>query len=665
MDRLENFKVQIAIILIAEAAALFVLYMAGIPGLQILPMTILLILNILVIIWIVLKYERDKEQRDIDISHILGHDAKDALSFGEVGIITYDEQYNATWINEFLEERSVNVVGKKLTSWIPEITDLFNGSVDELTASDPNGEYVYEIARKENGQVLFVRDITKLETITERFKKDSIVAGLLQLDNYMEIQQYEDEGTMATINTQLRQPLVEWAGRYGMFIRRLRSDRFPVILNEAIFEQVVQDKFDILNTIRKNAEDIDVSITLSMSFARGTDDFRLLDTMVNDLLELAQSRGGDQAAVKKYGESVKYFGGNSEAREKRSKVRVRVMSQAIKEAIMEADRVFVIGHQNMDFDCMGSALCMSRLAAAYGKEVYVVSDGGGIEPQLQEALMLYREKLEGRHRFISDGDAAKMIENDDLLIAVDHHNPKQTGAPQTLEAANRIVVIDHHRRSEDFIGNPLLVYVESSASSVCELATEFLPYQNNKVNLSEEEATLMYVGILVDTNRFKTRTGSRTFEAAAYLKNLGVDPITAENLLKEDFDDFEAKTEIMKYAGQYADGILIAAVDNNRVINRTLMSQVADSLLNIKDMEASFVIGNIENGKVAVSARSKGKINVQIIMENMHGGGHFTMAALQREQTTVKAVQEELKQMIDTYLEENKEDDEDESDTAK
>ena len=145
-------------------------------------------------------------------------------------------------------------------------------------------------------------------------------------------------------------------------------------------------------------------------------------------------------------------------------------------------------------------------------------------------------------------------------------------------------MIDHHRRSEDFIGNPLLVYVESSASSVCELATEFLPYQNNKVNLSEEEATLMYVGILVDTNRFKTRTGSRTFEAAAYLKNLGVDPITAENLLKEDFDDFEAKTEIMKYAGQYADGILIAAVDNNRVINRTLMSQVADSLLNIKDM---------------------------------------------------------------------------------
>ena len=665
MDRLENFKVQIAIIIFAQVVALFVLYMAGIPGVQVLPMSILLILNIMVIVWIVMRFQRDKMAKDIDISRILGHDAKDALVFGEVGIITYDEQYNATWINDFLESRNIHVVGKKLTSWIPEISELFSGAVDEIKARDGEGQYIYEISRKENGQVLYVRDITKLETITQRFKDDGVVAGLLQLDNYMEIQQYEDEGTMATINTQLRQPLVEWAGKYGMFIRRLRSDRFLVILNEAIFADVVKDKFSILNTIRKNAEDIDVSITLSMSFARGTEDFRLLDSMVNDLLELAQSRGGDQAAVKKYGESVKYYGGNSEAREKRSKVRVRVMSQAIKEAIMEANRIFIIGHSTMDFDCMGSALCMSRLATAYGKECYVVSLSGGIEYQLNEALKEFSDKLEGRHRFISDADASKMIESDDLLIAVDHHNPKQTGAPLTLHEANRIIVIDHHRRSEDFIGNPLLVYVESSASSVCELATEFLPYQNNKVDISEEEATLMYVGILVDTNRFKMRTGSRTFEAAAYLKNLGVDPILAENMLKEDFDDFEAKTSIMKYAQKYAGNMIIAAVDNRKTTNRTLMSQAADSLLNIKGIEASFVIGNIEDGRVAVSARSKGVVNVQIIMEKMHGGGHFTAAALQRENCKVTEIRDELQSMIDEYLKEQEEDTDDESNSVK
>ena len=430
MERLENIKVQIGIVILAQFVALFALFMADIEGVKILPMLILVIINSLVVIWVVYWFESDREQRDIDISRILGHDAKDALLIGEMGIITYDEQYCATWMSELLQERGVNIVGKKLTSWIGDITELFQGEVDSITAHD--GEYVYEITRKENGQVLFVKDITEFARISEKFQEDGIVAGLLQLDNYMEIQQYEDETKMAQINTCLRQPLVEWADKYGMLIRRLRSDRFLVVLNEKIYQQVVEDKFAILNTVRKNAEDIDVSITLSMAFARGTDDFAQLDTMISDLLELAQSRGGDQAAVKKYGESVKYYGGNSEAREKRSKVRVRVMSQAIREAIMEAKRVFVIGHRDMDFDCMGAALCMSRLATAYNKESYIVSQSSGIEPQLAQALTEYEDIFNGRHRFLQDEEAARMIEDEDLLIVVDHNNPKQTGAPLTF-----------------------------------------------------------------------------------------------------------------------------------------------------------------------------------------------------------------------------------------
>lgn len=663
MDKLENFKIQVGIIVFAELAALFVLYMANIAGVLLWPLVVLALFNVLVFIWIITKYEKDKKERYVDISRILGHDAKDALTFGDVGIVTYDEQYNVTWVNEFLADRGLDIVGKKVTSWIAEISDLFQGDVDVVQAHRDG--YVYEIIRKENAQVLYIKDITEYATLRSQYEQDGVVAGLLQLDNYMEIQQYEDESTMATINMQLRQPLVEWAGRYGMFIRRLRSDRFLVILNEAIFEQVQEDRFNILNVIRKNAEDIDVSITLSMSFARGTDDFQLLDDMVNDLLELAQSRGGDQVAVKKYGESVKYFGGNSEAKEKRSKVRVRVMSQAIKEAILEADHIFIAGHQNMDFDCMGSALCMSRIATSYGKECAIISRSGGIEPQLSEALSQFNDKLNQRHRFISDDEAQEMFGEDDLLIVVDHHNPTQSGAPKTLSNANRVVVIDHHRRSEDFIVNPLLVYVESSASSACELVTEFLPYQSNKVDISEEEATLMYVGILLDTNRFRMRTGSRTFEAAAYLKNLGVDPIRAENLLKEDFDEFEAKTAIMKYARRYAGGLLIAAVDEKTICTRTLMSQAADTLLGIKDVEASFVVANIGNGKVAISARSKGTLNVQVIMEKMHGGGHFTAAALQRENITVLALSNELKMKIKEYIDECKEDESDEANTTK
>lgn len=653
MDRLENFKVQIIIIVLLQVIALFALYAVGFEGVVMTPMITMLILNVLIIIWIIMRYQNDKTQRDIDISRILGRDAKDALLFGEVGIITYDEQYAATWINDFLEDRDVDIVGKKLTSWIPLMSDLFTGDVDVITASAQG--YTYEITRKENSQVLYIRDVTELSALKAQVSNNSIVAGLLQLDNYMEVQQYVDESKMAQINMQLRQPCVEWANKFGMFIRRLRSDRFLVIMNESIFSEVEKDRFSILNTVRKNAEEIDVSITLSMSFARGTEDYQLLDSMVNDLLELAQSRGGDQAAVKKYGENVKYYGGNSEATEKRSKVRVRVIAQAIKEAVIESKRVFIVGHSNMDFDCMGSALCMSRIATGYGKECYVVSGSGGMEPQLTEAFRVLGPELIERHRFIDDNEASDLIGPDDMVIAVDHNNPNQTGAPKTIKSAKRIIVIDHHRRSEDFIQNPLLVYVETSASSVSELAAELLPYQTNKVTLSEVEATMMYDGILVDTNRFRMRTGSRTFEAIAILKKLGADSMLAEDLLREDFQEFEAKTSIMNFSQRYRETMIIAAVDNDGIEDRTLMSQAADSLLNIKGIEASFVIANIKDGKVAISARSKGVINVQLIMEKMHGGGHFGAAALQRDNTNVADVEEELKQMIDEYIEENAE----------
>lgn len=662
MDKFENFKIQVAIIVAAELVALLALYVADFDGVWILPMVVLVVFNLLIFTWIITKYERDKKQRYVDISRILGHDAKDALVFGEIGIITYDDEYMVTWINDFLEHR-IDIVGNKVTSWIADIAALLNGEVETITAQSDG--YIYEIIRKENAKVLYVKDITEYALLRKQYEQDGIVAGLLQLDNYMEYQQYEDESRMATINTKLRQPLIDWAGRYSMFIRRLRSDRYLVFMNESIYEQVQKDRFDLLNIVRKNAEEIDVNITLSMSFARGTDDFQQLDTMINDLMELAQSRGGDQVAVKRYGQDVKYYGGGSEAREKRSKVRVRVMSQAIREAMMETERIFISGHANMDFDCMGSALAVSRLSQAQGKKTYIISKSGGIEPQLMEAFYGYEEKLSLRHNFISDEEASTMIGENDLLFVVDHHSPQQSGAPKTLAAAQRIIIIDHHRRSENIINNSLLVYVEPSASSTCELVTEFLPYQNKRVDISEEEATLMYVGILVDTNRFKMRTGSRTFEVAARLKSLGVDPIAAENMLKEDFDDFEAKTAILNFAKPYQDGVVIAAVDEAIKCNRTLMSQAADLLLTIKGVEASFVLAKIDDRTIAISARSKGVINVQLIMERMNGGGHFSAAALQRSDTSVAAVLEELKATITEYLEENKEDTNSESNIAK
>lgn len=656
MKFIEKIRMQMILLFLLQLIALILIFFLGMIGAGIIA-TIFFVLDVIFVGWIVFTVERNKEEQDIEISRILGNEAKSAFDFGEIGIIVYDDNYEVTWVSDFLMKRGIRLVGKKVTSFMIELANLFNGEVD-VVSGEYNGN-IYEIERKEEGgHVLFVKDVTDLSTLRTRYEEDASVIGIIHLDNYMDISSFEDESKIAMINSNLRQPIVEWAEKYDMMIRRLRSDRFVVILNERIFKQVLEDKFEILNDTRKKAQELEVSITLSMAFARGTDNMKEMDIMANDLLELAQSRGGDQVAVKRYGGDVKYYGGNSEAVSKRSRVRVRVMSQAIKEAILNSSQVFISGHKEMDFDCMGANIALSRIVQAYGKKAYIVSESGGIEEYLKEALEEYHDVLGERHNFISDEEACRLKKKNDLLIVVDYHNPQHSNAPMLLEKSDRVIVIDHHRRTENYVRKPLLVYIESGASSSCELITEFFPYLISDLDICEEEATIMYLGILVDTNRFKMRTGFRTFEAAAQLKKLGVDPIEAEDFLKEDFNDFEAKTNIFKYGEVYKDNMIIASVTSNQILSRTLMSMSADSLLAIKNIEAAFVIARTADDEVAISARSKGNINVQRIMEEMHGGGHFSAAAVQKKDQSVAEVKAELQSMIDAYMKEEEESDE-------
>ena len=660
MERLENFKVQLIIVIAAQVLAIVLLFMFNLQQIALIVGGVVLV-NVLIEFWIMTRMEKEKKNTDLDITRALGRDAKDALVFGGVGIITYDEQYCATWVSELLEERGVDLVGKKLSSWISSITELFNADGREVVIGQSKGR-VYEVTHKEDTQLLYVRDITELFHLRQEKHNNGIVVGLLQLDNYNEYQQYEDDTVMSQINTRLRQPLFEWAREMGMFTRRLRSDRILVLLDEEIYEKLEKAKFPILNTVRATAEEMDVSITLSMAFARGTSNYVVLDGMINELIELAQSRGGDQVAVRAYGHSVHYFGGNSESKSDRSKVRVRVMSQTIREAIIDSGQVFIVGHQMMDFDCMGAALCMSRIAQRCERRTFIVSEGCTKDAQLEDALRLYRDDLSLRHAFLSEDAALAQLQENDLIIMVDHHAPAQSCAQRLVDQAKRIIVIDHHRRSAGFVNGPLVTYLESGASSACELTTEMLSYQPSRIDISDEEATIMYLGIVVDTNRFKMRTGSRTFEAAAVLKKLGADPVGAENILSERVEQFEEKTAIAKYAQLYRGKYMIAAVTEAMYPSRPLMAQVADQLLTIRGVEASFVIAQTakENDVVAVSSRSRGNVNVQTIMEKMRGGGHFTAAALQREHAQVMDIEAELKQVLDA----EEEDKEDESNTV-
>ena len=583
---------------------------------------------------------------ELDISRVLGKDAKDALNFGNIGILTYDDEYVVTWASDYFMDHNIDIVNKKLTLWIDKIRDLFDQEVDVVI-----GKYkdtIYEITRKSDARLLYVHDITDTYNLRQDYINNEVVVGLMQLDNYMEYQSYENEEIIANINTHLRAPLVTWAKENGMFIRRIRSDRFIVILNQEILRKIRAQNFKILQIIKDEALRLDVSITLSMAFAYGTNDYPALDNMVNELIELAQSRGGDQAAIRQSGGQVQFIGGNSETGFTRSKVRVRIMAQSIEEAINDAQCVYIAGHVMSDFDCVGAALSMSNWVKSLGKKAYIVLKDIPRDGQLQDTMNFYTSALHERHDWITPIEAMEKIDYDkDLLIMVDHAIPAISSAKDFVNDCKRILVIDHHRRNESFVKNAMLTYVESTASSACELIVELLENMPNHVPIYEAEATIMYLGIIVDTNRFKMHTDSRTFEASASLRSWGANGKVAEKALCEDYSHFIEKHQIIQMAQPFYDHFMIACVED-RVLERTMMSQVADALLLIKGCKAAFTIALTSKNPVTanISARGDGSINVQKIMEKMNGGGHFSAAALERKDITVKDLQNELLKVI-------------------
>lgn len=597
-----------------------------------------------------LTAEKQGFQTDVEISRFLGKDAAGALSFGNIGLLTYDEEYIVTWTSDFFKERNIELVNQKVTAWIPETRTLFEDEVDYVLGESDDS--FYEITRKTDSNVLYVQDVTSYQKLSNQYMNNSVVVGVMQLDNYMEYQSYENEELMATINTHLRGPLITWAKENGMLIRRLRSDRFFLVLNKHIFDEVTKSNFSILQITKDEANQLDLSISLSMAFAYGTNDFNELDDMVNQLIELAQSRGGDQVAFRNADGNVRYIGGNSESGSTRSKVRVHTIAQSIQGAIMDAQAVFIAGHNDTDFDCMGAALGISSWAKSLGKKAYIVLRDVPRDIQLQETMDSFRQTLIDRHRFVTPEEAGEMMDRQkDVLFMVDHGVPAISSARNFLDSCQNIIVIDHHRRGDSFVEHTMLTYIESTASSACELIVELIQNIPNHVPIYETEATIMYLGILVDTNRFKMHTDARTFEAASRLRSWGANAAMAEKALCVDYEEFSTKNHLIDQAEWYHDRFMIVCIDREPV-EKTMLAKVAQSLLLIRGVQASFAIARVKGKEkaTAISARSDGSFNVQKIVECLNGGGHFTAAAVERMDVTPL----ELKTRLLEILEEEK-----------
>ena len=645
--RINSLRRILIAVLVAEAALLF-LFRAGLEK-GIMTATIMLIIQAVLFFYVLDRVETFMKEQSEGVQEILGSTARDAFLFGETGMITYDDDYVINWMSDLFQERGIDRVGYKLLSWLPEADPLISGS-DETTQVQLD-DRTYLITRKPDEPVILFRDITEERNARLSYEEGQPVVGIAALDNYDESTQYEDDATVANINTAVRTPFTDYCREKGILFKRISNSRYYMFLNEKMFSDLAADHFSIVNTVRKQAQKQDVSITLSMSFARGSNRYGELDEIATKLMEIAQNRGGDQVVVQKVGEDVKYFGGSSEAAEKRSRVRVRVMGHTLRELISRSSNVIICGHRNMDFDCVGAAIGMARAAQSLHKQTCIIEKTGGVEEKLSAVLKENSEELKEEVHFVTENEALNQLQSNTLVIMVDHHNAKQSNGSKVLESAKKVAIIDHHRRTAEMGVQPVLVYIEAGASSACELITEMYPYISPRVEISELDTNIMLAGMMIDTNRFHVRTGSRTFEAAGALRKMGADPMKVDEFLKDTYDEFTLKATCMSLAKRHDHGVITVPY-TKMALSRSLMSQVADRLLDIQDVDAVFVLANDTDGETAISARSNGKVNVQLIMEKMNGGGHMTAAAMQRKRCSIDDLEKELLSRVDEYFEE-------------
>ena len=646
-----TLSVVVSTIVLLGLAAIFLVFRMDV----VLPLVISILF---IIVLLVIYYSIDVMQIETNkkIENTLDGSTRYALNIGKIGILIYSDDYKITWMSDFFSKNKIDRVGEKILNWIPELQGLLQGENDVTTVII--NEEKYEISKIANASVLVFKDITKEYDLNEKLNNEACVLGLVSYDNYDEAQNSEDD--LAFINNNIKIPVIEYFKKYNCVYKTLKSHRILLILNESIYQKISDDRFSILKTIRKVSSDANLDVTLSMAFARGSDNIQELDDACETLLELAQTRGGDQVVVRKIGGDTTFYGGNSEAREKLNKTKVRVNVSTIKDLVSKSSNVIIVGHKNADADCVGSALCMSNIVNSLDKPVYIVYKSGGVDSMINDVVNGYKDIINKKHNLISEAEALELLNEDTLVMMLDHHDKNQSNGTELLNKANRIIILDHHRRMAELNVSPLMFYVEASASSTCEIVCEFLPYMSRKLEITEEEANIMYLGLMIDTDRFRVRTGTRTFDVAKQLRAYGANPTKCDELNEEPYKKIIARSNIISSGKEYGYGVVISAL-NEGIYDRAIASQACDMMVKAKEIEAAFVICNDDKDEVMISARSNSRINVQVIMEKMHGGGHMTAAGLQRKDTTVAKLHNELLSVLDEYF---KGDDKNESDST-
>ena len=503
-------------------------------------------------------------------------------------------------------------------------------------------------SKKEYMIILYFIDETENIRLQKEYKDSKSCIAIIMIDNYEETMQRLESEEKPQATAEIDKCIYEWTNETNGVLLKIEKDRYIYFFEQRYLEKVKEDKFSILDKIKEiNINDktqFTLSIAVSNEGATDKEKYKSAQTAMDIIL----GRGGDQAVIRE-NDIYKFFGGRAQEVEKRTKVKARVVAHALENLITNSQKVMIMGHTNPDMDAIGSCMGIYRLAKSIGKDAYIIYDKN--VTQIENFLKSIEKDSEYEDIMINKEVAVENINEETLLVIVDTNKINYVEAPELLDKTEKIVVIDHHRRSTDYIENATLTFQEVYASSASELVTELLQYVDVKVDLRESEAESLYAGIMMDTKNFTFKTGVRTFEAAAYLRRCGVDIIRVKKWFQSDLKSFSKIADIVKKAEIVNDTIAISVYDKKAKDVNLICAKAADELLTISDITASFVIGNLGD-KICISGRSIGDINVQIILEKLGGGGHITLAGAQVEGMTIEETKQELINRINEYFSE-------------
>ena len=495
--------------------------------------------------------------------------------------------------------------------------------------------------------ILYFIDETEKVKLKQENEDKKICVGIIMIDNYEEVTQRVDAEQKTQLMAKVESTIYDWVNETNGILVKTDRDTYVYVFEQKNLEKIKEEKFAILDSIKNLVRKDKIQLTLSIAISNEGDTERDVYKSASAAMDVILGRGGDQAVIRQNGKYL-FFGGKVEEVEKRTKVKARIVAHALEELIKENDKIMIMGHTNPDIDAIGSALGIYRIAKTLGKEARIVAN---VEtPSIKDLYESIKDQYQ--EVFINSETALAQVDSETLLVVVDTHKKTYVESPELLTKTNKIVVIDHHRRSADFIDNSILTFQEVYASSAAELVTEIIQYTQNEVELSEVEAEALYAGIMMDTKNFTFKTGVRTFEAAAYLRRCGVDIIKVKKWFQSDLESYNTISEIVRKAEIVRDSIGISIYDVQEKETSLICAKAADELLTIGNITASFVLGLMEDGKVCISGRSIGDVNVQMILEKLGGGGHITLAGAQLENVTIDEAKQELISKINEYFEE-------------